>query len=105
LKWGLSRRRALEAALVLLVIAAAVARRVEFLDYRPFWVDEAESSINALTILQHGVPVDHYLGIPIYENTLVKPWPGNPEYEFKDISYSERGLATYHGWLPLYSME
>ena len=104
MKWGLSRRRALEAALVLLVIAAAVARRVEFLDCRPFWVDEAESSINALTILQHGVPVDHYLGIPIYENTLVKPWPGNPEYEFKDISYSERGLATYHGWLPLYSM-
>lgn len=104
MKWRLSRGRALEAALVLLVIAAAVARRVQFLDYRAFWVDEAESSINALTILEHGVPVDHYLGIPIYENTLVKPWPGNPEYEFKDISYSERGLATYHGWLPLYSM-
>jgi hypothetical protein len=104
LKWRLSRARALEAALLLLVIAAAVARRIEFLDYRSFWVDEAESSINALTILQHGVPVDHYLGIPIYENTLVKRWPGNPEYEFKDISYSDRGLATYHGWLPLYSI-
>jgi hypothetical protein len=104
LKWPWSRGRTLEAALILLVIAAAVARRVEFLDYRSFWVDEAESSINALTILEHGVPVDHYLGIPIYENTLVKLWPGNPEYEFKDISYSDRGLATYHGWLPLYSM-
>jgi hypothetical protein len=69
---------------------------------KPFWVDEAESSINALTILQHGVPVDHYLGLPLFENTLIRPWPEDPEYEFKDSSYSERGLTIYHGWLPLY---
>lgn len=100
----ISRRRSLEISLVLLIIAAAVGRRFEYLTQRPFWVDEAESSINALTILEHGLPVDQYLGLPIYENTLVKSWPGNPEYEFKDISYSDRGLATYHGWLPLYSM-
>ena len=99
-----SRRRAVEFALVLLIIAAACCRRLEYLTQHPFWVDEAESSINALTILERGVPVDRYLGIPIYENTLVKTWPGNPEYEFKDISYSDRGLATYHGWLPLYSI-
>jgi hypothetical protein len=66
--------------------------------------DEAESGINALTILQHGFPVDHYMGMPIYENTLVKPWPGNIEYEFRDSSYSDRGIAIYHGWLPLYAM-
>jgi MFS family permease len=81
-----------------------MGRRYEYLTATPFWVDEAESSINALTILQHGYPVDHYLGIPIFENTLVKPWPGNREYEFKDSSYSDRGVAIYHGWLPLYSI-
>jgi hypothetical protein len=98
------RRRIVEAALVTAMIAVGVAIRVGHLDASPFWVDEAESSINALTILEHGYPVDHYLGIPIFENTLIKPWPGNPEYEFKDISYSDRGIATYHGWLPLYSI-
>jgi hypothetical protein len=98
------RRRIIEITLVALVITAAVWRRLEYLDMGPFWVDEAESSINALTILQHGYPGDRYLGIPIYENTLVKRWPENPEYEFKDSSYSDRGFATYHGWLPLYSM-
>jgi len=67
-------------------------------------VDEAESSINALTILQHGYPTSEYLGIPIFENMLVQPWPDHPEYEFRDISYSERGLAIYHGWLPLYAI-
>ncbi len=104
MKGWLSRSRLLELVLILLVISAGVARRMHYLDVRPFWVDESESSINALTILQHGVPVDHYLGLPIFENTLIKPWPASREYEFKDISYSDRGLATYHGWLPLYSM-
>ncbi|MFP4069918.1 MAG: hypothetical protein ACLFVC_07025 [Opitutales bacterium] len=68
------------------------------------WVDEAESSINGLTILEHGLPVSEYLGQPIYENTLTEPWPGHPEYEFKDSSYSDRGLVVYHGWLPLYAI-
>jgi hypothetical protein len=81
-----------------------VALRLHYLEVGPLWVDEAESSINALTILQYGYPADHYLGLPIFENTLVKPWPGHPEYEFKDLSYSNRGLAIYHGWLPLYSI-
>jgi hypothetical protein len=66
--------------------------------------DEAESGINALTILEHGIPVRNYLGMPVYENTLVKPWPDNSEYEFRDSSYSDRGIAIYHGWLPLYVM-
>jgi hypothetical protein len=54
------RRYIIEIALVALVIAAAVWRRAEYLDIGPFWVDEAESSINALTILQNG-----YLAIAI----------------------------------------
>ena len=66
--------------------------------------DEAESAINALTILEHGVPADHYLGLPLYENTLIRPWPESVEYEFKDTSYSSRGFAIYHGWVPLYAM-
>src|SRR5438874_7097139 len=86
----------LEWFLIPLVIAAGFAVRVVRLDSFPFWCDEAESSINALTILQHGYPTDSYGGLPIYENTLVRPWPGNPEYEFKDISYSDKGMAVYH---------
>ena len=46
-----------------------------------------------------------YLGLPIYENTLPpSSWPGNREYEFRDSSYTAKGIAIYHGWLPLYSM-
>jgi hypothetical protein len=98
------RLKLLEFALVGAVVLAGAALRASWLDSTPFWVDEAESSINALTILQSGVPVDHYLGLPIYENTLIKPWPQSPEYEFKDSSYSDKGVAVYHGWLPLYSI-
>lgn len=87
-----------------LVVAAAFAFRFAYLDGEPFGVDEAESSINALTILEHGYPTDTYLGLPIYENTSVQPWPGNPEYAFRDVSYSDNHLAVYHGWLPLYSI-
>jgi hypothetical protein len=90
--------------LITLVIAGAVVLRVADLDAYPFWVDEAESAINGLTILQHGYPTDTYLGLPIFENTLVQPWPDNPEYEFRDSSYSARHLAVYHGWLPLYAI-
>jgi hypothetical protein len=93
-----------EWALLALVIAYAVFLRAHDLGGRPFWVDEAESTINALTILEYGVPVDRYLGMPIFENTLIWQSPADPEYEFRDISYSERGLAVYHGWLPLYAM-
>ena len=60
--------------------------------------------MNALTILEHGVPRGEYLGLPIYENTLTEFSPENPEYEFRDSSYSSKGVAIYHGWIPLYSM-
>ena len=74
------------------------------MDSEQLWVDEAESSINALTILERGYPADRYLGLPIYENVLLTTSPESKEYEFKDSSYSDRGMAIYHGWLPLYSM-
>ena len=48
--------------------------------------------MNALTILEHGVPRGEYLGLPIYENTLTEPWPGNREYEFRDSSYTAKGM-------------
>ncbi len=86
------------------VLAIGLTLRVWRLGEPILWCDEAESCINALTILNHGVPVDHYLGLPIYENTLTDPWPESEEYEFRDSSYSKKGLAIYHGWLPLYSI-
>src|SRR5579862_4088591 len=83
--------------------------RLDQIQSQPVWVDEAESCINALSILQSGLPIDSYLGLPVYENTLTIPSPGDPEYEFKDSSYGRpiykgHGLALYHGWLPLYAI-
>jgi hypothetical protein len=90
--------------LLLILIVAGFACRIYDLGRLPLESDEAESSINALTILEGGVPADTYQGQPIYENWMVKPWPGNSEFEFRDISYNDRGMAVYHAWLPLYSI-
>jgi hypothetical protein len=95
--WG---RLAAFAGLVVL----AVALRAVHLGWPPLWADEAESGLNALTIVGQGVPLDRYRDLPIFENTLIRPWPESEEYAFRDISYSDRGLAIYHGWLPLYAM-
>ncbi len=94
----------LERWMLALVLVAALALRCYRLDQPLMWCDEAESALNALTILQHGVPIDRYLDLPIFENILTEPWPEHPEYEFRDTSYSASGLAVYHGWLPLYLM-
>ncbi len=92
------------AALVCLIILLGIFLRVDWMNRTALWCDEAESSINALTILERGLPVNEYLSIPVYENTLTEPWEGNPEYEFRDSSYSPQGLVVYHGWLPLYAI-
>ena len=68
------------------------------------WVDEAESAINGLSIHGRGVPVGEYLGIPVFENTLIRVNDTDPEYAFDDASYNRDGLAIYHGWLPLYAI-
>jgi hypothetical protein len=78
--------------------------RIYDLGRLPLWGDEAESSINALTILEQGFPADTYQGQPVYENWMIRRWPNNPEFEFRDISYSDRHLAVVHAWLPLYSI-
>lgn len=102
---GFGRRGALFGYLaVAAIIVVGMGLRMQCIVRNPLWVDEAESSINALTIREHGLPVDHYQGLPLFENTLVRPWPTNPEYEFRDVSYSDKGLATYHSWLPLYAI-
>ncbi|MCK6449096.1 MAG: glycosyltransferase family 39 protein [Planctomycetes bacterium] len=93
-----------ERLLFALILALAVWVRANDLTEPANWVDESESCINALTILDEGLPKSTYLGLPIYENVLVEPWPESAEYEFKDSSYSSRGVAVYHGWLPLYSI-
>lgn len=77
--------------------------RLRDLDQDALFIDEAESGVNALTILEHGYPADRYLGLPLFENTLTEPWPESAEYEFRDTSYAN-GKAVYHGWLPLYAM-
>ena len=86
------------------LLLTGLACRIYDLGRLPLWGDEAESSINALTILQKGVPADSYQGRPLFENWMIRLWPNNPEFEFRDISYSDRHVAAYHGWLPLYSI-
>lgn len=98
------RARLLERGVIAALVAAGIALRADGFDALPLSTDEAESALNALTILDRGVPADRYAGQPMFENTLLRPWPESPEYEFRDLSYSERGLAVYHGWLPLYAM-
>ena len=94
----------LTAVLAGALILAGVWLRVDGMNRTGLWCDEAESSINALTVLDRGFPLNEYLGIPIYENTLTEPWDGHPEYEFRDSSYSPQGLAVYHAWLPIYAI-
>lgn len=96
------KEKIIEWAALLIVLSIGVALRLYNCTTMSFKIDEAESSINALTILEYGFPVDKYLGLPIYENTLIEAWQNNEEYEFRDSSYSKKGLAVYHGWLPLY---
>jgi hypothetical protein len=86
------------------ILALGIALRAVSLGTAPPAGDESESSMNALTILDHGIPRGEYLGLPIYENTLTEFSPDNREYEFRDSSYSSKDIAIYHGWLPLYSM-
>ena len=86
------------------LLLAGLGLRAFCLTGTALWLDEAESGINALSILERGYPADRYLGIPVYENMLIRQWPEHPEYEFKDLSYSDNGMAVYHGWLPLYAI-
>jgi hypothetical protein len=90
--------------LVMLLVAVGVLRRLPGLDDGPLFIDEGESAINALSILAEGTPRDTFLGLPLFENTLIEPWPESKEYEFRDLSYSREGYGIYHGWLPLYAM-
>lgn len=99
---GLSRRA--QTAIVVCFVLLGVGLRAHRLGAPYLWVDEAESALNALTIVADGLPGDHYLGQPLFENIMVRPWPGHEEYEFRDLSYSDRGLAVYHSWIPLYAI-
>lgn len=86
------------------LLVLGVYLRLDSLGRSALFIDEAESCINALTILERGYPADSYLGQPMFENTLTEFTPRDAEYEFRDSSYSSRGMATYHGWLPLYAI-
>src|SRR5688572_10057042 len=85
---GYRSRRLWAVLLFIALLGYGLFLRAWDLSQAPCWVDEAESCINALTILDKGVPTDRYLGVPVFENTLTLPWPEHPEFEFKDSSYS-----------------
>lgn len=68
-----SERRRRSVLWLCALLAAGTALRVKGLDPSPLWVDKAESSINALTILSEGLLLNHHLGTRTLENTLVRP--------------------------------
>lgn len=76
----------LVALAVAVFVIVGLGLRVSWMCQSTLWCDEAETAINALTILETGVPGSYYLGIPIFENTLTEPWPESAEYEFRDSS-------------------
>jgi len=103
-KLSVFSRRGFQAGAVVLLVVTGLWLRIDWMNRSTLWCDEAESGINALTILERGIPFNEYLSLPVYENTLTEPWEDHPEYEFRDSSYSLQGLAVYHGWLPLYAI-
>ncbi len=86
------------------LIVVGTLFRALYLATPALWVDEAESAINGLSIHNYGVPVGEYLGLPVFENTLIRVNDSDPEYAFDDASYNRDGVAIYHGWLPLYAI-
>jgi len=86
------------------IILLGLGLRISWMNKTALWCYEAESSINALTIIGTGIPGWKYVGFPIVKNTLTKTWDENPEYEFRDSTYSDRGVVVYHGCLPLYTI-
>jgi hypothetical protein len=96
--------RVLETTLLVACLLAGAAVRLAFVRNEPLDLDEAESSISALSILERGYPADQYLGLPIYENVLLTTSPDSPEYEFGNSNDAHPGMAIDRGWLPLYSI-
>src|SRR5215831_3920175 len=92
-----------EMLLLLVCLVAAAGLRLSFAINEPLSVEEAESGISALSILEHGYPADRYLGMPIYENVLTTTSPDSTEYEFRNSNRLRSGIAIDQGWLPLYS--
>ena len=96
--------RVLETTLLVACLLAGAAVRLAFVRNEPLDLDEAESSIRALSILERGYPADQYLGLPIYENVLLTTSPDSQEYEFGNSRDSHPGMAIDKCWLPLYSI-
>ena len=86
---------AAEWALVLSVIACGLWLRGRDLGSDALQIDEGESAVDAMTILESGTPRDRYLGLPLFENTLLTPWPQSDEYEFRDSSYSPLARGSW----------
>jgi hypothetical protein len=102
--WGKDGGRVLETTLLVGCLLAGAAVRLAFVGNEPLDLDEAGSSIRALSILERGYPADQYLGLPIFENVLLTPSPDSHEYEFMNSSDAHPGMAINEGWLPLYSI-
>src|SRR2546422_8778000 len=48
-------------------------------------LDEAESAINALTILEHGAPTDRYLDLPVYDHLRFNFYTGLPLHSISPV--------------------
>lgn len=86
--------------LVLLMIAGVTLRFVAS-GYRLLWQDEAETTINALQVVDHGYPSDTFKGKPLFENASYLP-SDDPMYEFASTNYYGTHLERNKGWLTFY---
>jgi len=63
---------------IVLLVAAGILLRGWNLGSPVLFRDEAESAINALTILEHGAPTDRYLDLPVYDHLRLTFYTGLP---------------------------
>jgi hypothetical protein len=68
---GLAARRPVSRIVLVACFVLATTLRLSFVDWRQLSVDEAESSINALTILEHGYPTDRYRPAVVTRNSVL----------------------------------
>ncbi|MFA5135020.1 MAG: glycosyltransferase family 39 protein [Patescibacteria group bacterium] len=68
---------------------------------RYLWNDEAETTINALQVLDVGYPNSTFEGKPIYENASYIP-SDDPKYAYESTNYYGSTYERNKGWLTYY---
>ncbi|MFA6908517.1 MAG: glycosyltransferase family 39 protein [Patescibacteria group bacterium] len=87
--------------LLIVTIAGGLSIRVAMGSNVVLWNDEAETTINALQVLDVGFPHGTFEGKPLYENASFIP-SQDPKYAYESTNYYGGTLERNKGWLPYY---